>query len=114
MARWLAAGALLVVAGLLAGLLVVLLGLVEHGVTLRLHGPIELAGEPQTQQLNVDLRLTEPIRADLGGPLDLRATVQGIPCPDCDGGTLLPLRWNLLTGEITWRCVGCEGGQTGR
>ncbi len=108
MARWLAAGALLVVAGLLAGLLVALLGLMEHGVTLRLDGPVELAGEPQTQKLIVDLRLTEPVRAELGGPLDMRASIQGTACPDCDGGALLPIRWNLLTGEITWRCMGCE------
>ncbi len=108
MARWLAAGALLVVAGLLAALLVALLGLMEHGVTFRLDGPVELVGEAQKQQLVVDLRLAEPVRLDLGGPHEVRASVQGVRCPGCEGGTLLPSRWNLLTGEITWRCMGCE------
>ncbi len=108
MTRWLAAGSLLVVAGLLAGLLVVLMGLVERGVTLRIEGPLELAGEPQTQELFVTLQLPEPVKVELADELELRTQVQGLPCPHCEGGMLLPVRWNLLSGELVWRCVGCE------
>jgi len=49
----------------------------------------------------------EPVPVELpGGGLDVRATFR-VPCPHCGEGVLLPVRWNLLTGEITWRCTAC-------
>lgn len=109
MTRWLAVGALLSVVGLLAGLLIVLLALVQQGVTLRIEGPIEIAGEPQTQDLHVTLELSEPLTLDLADVLDVRTHVQGIPCSTSEGGMLLPVRWNLLSGEIAWECVDWAG-----
>jgi len=37
----------------------------------------------------------------------LRTSVEGIPCPNCEDGVMVPVKWNPFTGEITWRCTTC-------
>jgi len=109
MDRWLATAALLTIVGLLAGLLIVLLGIVQHGVVLRFEGPVVVQGDGGLQELRVELSITEPVRVDIEdhGPLELHATLGGGACPGCEEGRLLPVRWSLLSGEIRWMCLDC-------
>jgi hypothetical protein len=122
MVRWLLAGALIVVVGLLGALLVLVAGLATRGLTVRLAGPVELQDplgvtvrgeialpEPVEVALNdVSVRLPQPLLVQ-ASPTELavRAAIAGLSCPQCEEGLLIPVRWNLLTGEITWRCTAC-------
>ncbi|HAF70057.1 MAG: hypothetical protein XD60_0321 [Acetothermia bacterium 64_32] len=115
MERWLGLGLLLVVAGLLGALLVVLLGMGERGIALYLSGPIEIQGATGPQELRVVLSLEGPIEVQAGGQAEasLRTTLEGIPCPGCEEGVMVPVKWNPFTGELTWRCPRC-GYTTGQ
>lgn len=121
MYRWAVGLGLLVVVGLLASILVVTFGIATRGVRvvvtepLRIQGPLNVGGAisvegPVAVGIGaVELRVPAPLRVELPSePVEVRATLGGAPCPRC-GGTLLPVRWNLLTGEITWRCPACGG-----
>jgi len=109
MERWLGLGALLVVAGLLAAILVMLIGLGNQGIAVKLSGPIVIEGASGPQELKVILSVPEGISIEAGGQAEasLRTTLEGIPCPNCEDGVMVPVRWNPFTGEITWRCTGC-------
>ena len=37
----------------------------------------------------------------------LRTTLEGVPCPNCGDGVMVPVRWNPFTGDITWKCPVC-------
>ena len=107
------------VVGLLAALLVIVVGLATRGIRvevaepLRISGPVAIGGSitvPEPISVTVDameIRVPNPVAVELpGSTLDVRTTL-GAPCPHCGEGVLLPVRWNLLTGEITWRCTVC-------
>ncbi|MCX7750079.1 MAG: zf-TFIIB domain-containing protein [Candidatus Bipolaricaulota bacterium] len=121
MYRWVLGLGILVVVGLLAALLVLTWGIATRGVRvevvepLRIQGPLAVGGTigvegpVEVGMGAVELRVGAPLRVEAPpGPFEVRASLGGAPCPRC-GGTLLPVRWNLLTGEITWRCPSCGG-----
>ena len=71
------------------------LGPMQEGIALRVSEPIELV-MPEA----VRMVATGP---DGGGvPLELDV----LTCPGCDS-TMIPVRWNLWTGEIDWLCPDC-------
>ena len=109
MERWLGVVAMLLIAGLLAALLVVLVGLEREGIAVRLSGPIVIEGASGPQELKVVLSVPEAISIEAGGQAEasLRTTLEGIPCPNCEDGVMVPVRWNPFTGEIIWRCPVC-------
>ena len=109
MERWTGAIALTLVVGLLAAILLVLLGLGGGGIQLRLAGPIEIQGATGPQELRVVLTLPEGVRVEAGGEAQatLRTSLEGIPCPVCGEGVMVPVKWNPFTGEISWRCTTC-------
>jgi|Deesub1362B_J571_1020462.scaffolds.fasta_scaffold12720_2 hypothetical protein len=102
MERWLAGMALVLVLGLLAGILVILLSL-SQGITVRLESP------STPQEVHLVLTVPQAVEVVAGGEAQasLRTSLEGLPCPQCEEGTLLPTRWNPFTGEITWRCANC-------
>lgn len=110
----------MILIALLTSLLVIGIGLARHGIRVQLAEPIRIAGpltvggtiaveEPIAVTMEgVEIRLPQPVSVELPtSTLDVRATLGGAPCPRCGEGVLLPVRWNLLTGEITWRCTAC-------
>lgn len=109
MERWFGIMTLLVIAGLLAGLFVALVGLKDEGIAIRLSGPIVIEGATGPQELHVVLEVPEGIQVEAGGEAQasLRTTLEGIPCPSCGDGLMVPVRWNPFTGDITWRCSSC-------
>ena len=81
MERWFGIVALLLIAGLLAGLLVVLVGLKDEGVAIRLSGPIAIEGPTGPQEIHVVLEVPEGIQVEAGGEAEasLHTTLEGIP-----------------------------------
>jgi len=122
MNRWVLGGTLVIVVGLLAALLAMVVGLSTRGLTVRLAGPVALQ-DPVEVSVRGTIALHEPLEVtvaelalDLPQPLlvetspsgmGVRAAIEGLSCPQCEKGLLLPVRWNLFTGEITWRCTAC-------
>lgn len=120
--RWVLSGALMLVVGLLAALLVMVVGLATRGLTVRLAGPVALQ-DPVGVNVRGAIALHEPVEVavaelalNLPQPLlveaapsgmNVRAAIEGLSCPQCEKGLLLPVRWNLFTGEIVWRCTAC-------
>lgn len=117
--RWFLAVGLTIIVGLLTALFVIVLSLATRGISVQLTEPIRISGplaiggnitvqEPIAVAVEaMEIRVPQPVSVELpGSPLDVRATF-GAPCPQCGKGVLLPVRWNVLTGEITWRCTAC-------
>jgi len=79
MERWIGTIALTLVVGLLAAILLVLLGLGGGGIQLRLAGPIEIQGATGPQELRVVLTVPEGVRVEAGGEAQatLRTSVEG-------------------------------------
>jgi len=112
-----------VVVGLLAGLLLVLVRLEQRGLVLRLEGSIQ-AGvlAPPLDELKVTLSFPQELALSMRGTTRVEGGLQaqlsgvelGIPCPKCGKGVLVPVRWNLWSGEIVWKCSSCGEGLTGR
>jgi len=71
----------------------------------RLAGPVRLSAPLQVEVEKIALSFPEKFSASLAEPVE--AEVNLLRCPKCGSGTLIPVRWNLLTGEITWRCSSC-------
>ncbi len=110
---------LFLVAGLLGAFLFLGLKIAREGVPVRLSepvslpkplevqlaGPVTLSAPLQVEVEKISLSLPERFSVSLAGPVE--AQVDLLRCPKCQNGTLIPVRWNLLTGEITWRCSSC-------
>ena len=109
MERWIGIIALVLVVGLLAAILAMLLGAGGEGIKLQFSGPIEIRGGTGPQELRVLLTVPEGIRVEAGGEAQasLRTTLEGVPCPNCGDGVMVPVRWNPFTGDITWKCPVC-------
>lgn len=118
MYRWLSVAALVGVLGLLGMLLWVALGLVRDGIPVRFSPP--LLASPVAVGLVSPVRLEEPfsvkvVELPISFPARLSVAVEGpveaevgvLRCPHCRKGTVIPVRWNLFTGAITWRCPSC-------
>lgn len=107
--RWVA---LVAVCGLLIAILVLLAGITRHGIRIEYAGDVRIVGMPS----EIALRMEEPVRLTMPNGTQLTASLSdgaSIPvavtlltCPEC-GGTLLPTRWNVFTGEIDWTCPTC-------
>ncbi|MBC7093273.1 hypothetical protein H5T53_04615 [Candidatus Bipolaricaulota bacterium] len=124
MERWFLIAVLVVIAGLLGAMLWVLFGLAERGIPVQFGGEVALKEPVGVSVMQVEVVLPEPLAVELvqpvtaviPGPLaveaspggmEVRASLAALTCPRCGEGPLVPVRWNLLTGEITWRCLRC-------
>ena len=99
--------ALIVLIGLLATVLVLLWQINREGVTVHLSGQVKLADATGVAG-EVSLVMSEPVSLIATGPQEtpIPANLSVVPCPQC-GGNMLPIRWNLFSGEIQWRCLEC-------
>ncbi len=99
--------ALIVLIGLLATMLVFLWQINREGVTVHLSGQVKLADTTGVAG-EVSLVMSEPVSLIATGPQEtpIPANLSVVPCPQC-GGNMLPIRWNLFSGEIQWRCLEC-------
>lgn len=91
------------VLGLLALVAALLMGIAREGIVIRVTGPLALESGPQEARITVEL--SGPIEVRLRGPEEADLEIQGAVFPRCDGGVMIPVRWNPFTGEIVWRCV---------
>jgi len=100
--------ALIVLIGLLATVLVFLWEINREGVTVHLSGQVKLVDTTTGVAGEVSLVMSEPVSLIASGPQDtpIPANLSVVPCPQC-GGNMLPIRWNLFSGEIQWRCLEC-------
>jgi len=105
--------ALVTCAGLLLGILLVLVGIGRNGVRIELAGDVNVTGMHDTISLSmaepVSLVMAEPGRLITTGPdgKAVPAAVSLLPCPNC-GASMLPVRWNPWSGEIEWACPICD------
>lgn len=108
---------LVAIALLLIGILAVLVEVALHGIRIEHAGTVEVGGIRET----IQLRMAEPVTLQMPDPAYLVATgahddeipvTVSLPrCPTC-GDRMLPVRWNLWTGEIEWVCPDCGGTVT--
>jgi predicted RNA-binding Zn-ribbon protein involved in translation (DUF1610 family) len=93
---------------LLAAILLVLLDIGRHGIPLHVSGRVELANDETGVIGTVNLVMPDAVSLVATGPDEkpMLARLSVALCPQC-GGAMVPVRWALLTGEITWRCLTC-------
>lgn len=116
MYRWLLVIGLWTVALALGALFFLGWQALNNGIPLRLEEP----KSPLRVEVNNPLVLTAPLEVRVSAlPLEIpeqftvavegpvRADTGILRCPACGEGTLLPVRINLLSGAITWRCTAC-------
>ena len=96
--------ATLAVICLLAGILVVLIQVGRTGVTVNVTGKVGL----ENVAGGIDLAMPNPVNLIATGPESepIPANLSIFRCPECSG-TMLPVRFNVLNGEITWKCTEC-------
>ena len=89
---------------LLAGIFIVLVHLGTGGISVNVNGKVGLENAPG----GIDLTMTQPVNLVATGPKNepIPADLSIFSCPKC-GGTMLPVRINVLNGEITWKCTQC-------
>jgi hypothetical protein len=112
--RLLILSALAATVALLAGILFMLVLISRNGISIHLGGDISLSDA--SDRISVELSMNEPLVLTMPEPAHLVATGpegNAIPaalslavCPHC-GGSMLPGKWNLWTGEIEWVCPAC-------
>ena len=113
--RWLT---LFAVIGLLAAILVILIQVSRNGIRISYSGDLQVVGMPN----EIALRMTEPVELTMPEGTKLTAAfpdgesiplaISLVPCPAC-GGSMVPVRWNLLTGAIEWACPNCGNEKLG-
>jgi len=96
--------AVISVIALLAGIFIVLVHLGAGGLSVNVTGNVGLNNPPG----GIDLSMKEPVNLVATGPDNkpVPADLSIFRCPKC-GGTMLPVRINVLNGEITWKCTEC-------
>jgi len=96
--------ATLAVIFLLAGILVVLIHVGRTGITVNVTGRVGL----ENATSGIDLTMPTPVNLVATGPesAPIPADLSIFRCPKC-GGTMLPVRFNVINGEITWKCTEC-------
>lgn len=89
---------------LLAGILVALIHLDKTGITVNVTGNVGL----ENASSGIDLTMPKPVNLIATGPnkQPVPADLSIFRCPKC-GGTMLPVRFNVLNGDITWKCTKC-------
>ena len=104
--------ALGVIAVLLVAVLVVLVVIAWRGVRVEHTGWVTVDGLSDGIELRmadpVTLEVPEAVRMVAGGAASdaIPVDVSFPACSEC-GGTMLPVRWNLWSGEIEWVCPAC-------
>jgi len=100
------------IVGLLAAILALLFGIARDGIRIEHTGTVDLTGMVERVGLTMSepivLTMPEPGRLITTGPdgTAVPISVELATCPEC-GGAMVPVRWNLWTGEIEWRCRDC-------
>ena len=107
-------GVLLTALGfLLAGVLAALLYIAFNGIHVIHTGEVLFTGMTDSLRLELPetlaLSMPEPAELTVTGPngASLPLELSILSCPTCDG-QMIPVRWNLLSGEIEWQCPSCE------
>ena len=101
--RWLFVVLILVVLGILGAGVAALWGLRE-GIPIRISVSGELTVEVEPTDLS--LRPEGPVEVVVRIPEEgFSAKLEGAIFPKCEDGVLIPVRWNPLTGEVSWKCV---------
>jgi len=107
--------AVLAVIGLLVAILVFVISVSRNGIRIDISGDVRIVGIPQEIALHMD----EPVLLSMPDGTTLAATVTGAQtgpvtlafgtavCPTC-GSSMLPVRFNVLTGKIEWACPRCD------
>ena len=107
--------AIVAAVGLLVAILVFLVSVSRNGVRIDISGDVRVVGIPQ----EIALRINEPVLLSMPDGTTLAATVTGADtgpvtlafasalCPTC-GSSMLPVRFNVLTGKIEWACPQCN------
>jgi len=103
---------LVLCAGLLLGILLLLVHIGRHGVRIELTGNVAVTGMHD----RITLSMSEPVNLVMEEPAQLTASGPGgsaipaslllLACPEC-GGPMLPVRWNPWSGVIEWSCPAC-------
>jgi hypothetical protein len=93
---------------LLVGILLVLIQINRHGFTINVTGAVSLVNAETGAIGDVNLVMPEPVNliATGSGNEPVPMNISLVSCPKC-GGSMLPVRFNLFTGEIEWRCIDC-------
>ncbi len=94
--------------GLLVGMLFILVQINRQGLTINIKGQVKLADATTGVMGKVSLVMEEPVNLIATGPDKeaIPANLSVAPCPQC-GGSMVPVRWYPLSGEIEWRCLEC-------
>ena len=107
--------AILATVGLLVAILVFVISVSRNGIHISYSGDVRIVGIPQ----EIALRMAEPILLSMPDGTTLAATVTGAEtgpvtlafatalCPTC-GSSMLPVRFNVITGKIEWACPQCD------
>lgn len=100
--------ALVALIGLLATITALLVRIGHDGITIRLGGQVEVVNATTGVTGEVSLVMPTPVNLIATGPQEepIPANLAVISCPQC-GGSMLPVRWNLWSGKIEWRCLDC-------
>ncbi len=101
-------GAFIVLVALLSTLLFVLVDIDRNGITLNISGRVDLTDSATGTLGKVNLVMDKPVSLIATGPgsAAIPASLTVATCPKC-GGSMVPVRWNPLTGEIVWQCLEC-------
>ncbi|MGY4707352.1 hypothetical protein ACVNPS_06315 [Candidatus Bipolaricaulota sp. J31] len=105
MERWVLILLCIALAGLMAFAAFTLREIQRGGIAVKLAGPLRIESSPQEGKLSVAIQGTVELVLNGSEGGELKARVEGALFPRCPGGILIPVRWNLLSGEIVWRCV---------
>lgn len=94
--------------GLLVGMLFILVQINRQGLTINIKGQVKLADATTGVMGKVSLVMEEPVNLIATGPDKeaIPANLSVASCPQC-GGSMVPVRWYPLGGEIEWRCLEC-------
>jgi len=93
---------------LMAGVFALLFQVARSGVTVNVTGAVSLANPTTGVSGTVTLAMPDAVNLVATGP-DHGAVPTALAfatCPKC-GGSMIPVRFNLITGEIEWQCLDC-------
>ncbi len=117
MYRWLLLAGIWLLVGALGALFWLGWQVLQTGLTLRvveLHSPLQVeVTNPVALSLPLEVRVSSlPVvvpgrfRVEVEGPVQAETGL--LLCPLCGKGSLIPVRWNILSGAIHWRCAQCH------
>jgi ribosomal protein S27AE len=93
---------------LMAGIFALLFQVTRNGVPVNVTGAVSLANATTGVTGTVKLDVPEAINLVATGPDKgaVPADLALATCPKC-GGSMIPVRFNLITGAIEWKCLQC-------